>query len=138
MTKRDIILWIAFVLIMAFGIWLCRGSVKALVPPRPKLPHKILRSPKDAANQPMLFTLPVVNVPQAIVIPPVPITNHLTLAWQDGRVPSDRTNTIVFEVDAKSVMGDVWYVLGYTTNVTTFKFDSTNRSGFYRVGAFWP
>ena len=118
---KNAIMWIIAIAVLLFGAWLCRGQ---MLPPVPKLPKKQLMSPKDAASR-----------APAIVIPPAPFTNRLTLAWNRG---DSLTNAYGYVIQYRPGLSSPWVELGRTTNVTCWAIANTNARGFYRVGAFWP
>lgn len=88
---------------------LCVG---ASLPPMPRL-SPVLRSPKDAANQPVKLRAPQVVAP--------PVMREITLVWN---YPADQISNVVFEVWATT---DIGFAVVPRTNYYDVPF------GFYLV-----
>jgi hypothetical protein len=116
MTTQQKYIWLA-ILALAVGLWLCRGQ------PVPKKPAQVLRSPK--ATPVRVLTWPVEHV------------NRFYLAW-------DNSNTVPvgFVVEYRTDLLMPWFPLGTVTNATRWPLnsfrESTNRTEYFRVGAFLP
>lgn len=116
--------WAVLVLLGLFVLAFL-NSYGATPPKAPKRPMVPLRSPKDAASQP---------VRALVVIPPTPITNRFKLVWD---YPATNLATVAFIVEYRTNLSKPWIVLGRVTNSTEFPRATTNRQEFFRVGAFY-
>jgi hypothetical protein len=118
MTTQQKYIWLA---LCALGI----GILMSTGQPVPKKPTTVLRSPK--ATPARVLVLPVT----------VPHVNRFYLAW-------DNSNTVPvgFVVEYRTDLLMPWFPLGTVTNATRWPLnsfrESTNRTEYFRVGAFLP
>jgi hypothetical protein len=132
MTTEQKYIWLA-ILALGLGLWLCRDQLV------PKKPAQVLRSPKDAPvpKKPTEVLRSPKATPERALALPVAHVNRFYLAW-------DNSNTVPvgFVVEYKTDLLMPWFPLGMVTNATRWPLnsfrESTNRTEYFRVGAFLP
>ncbi|HUD75998.1 MAG TPA: hypothetical protein VMQ76_13080 [Terracidiphilus sp.] len=115
---KTLLMWLAALLALAGGVWLCRGQP---VPPKPKT---VTESPKGKEARLALVKVAAPAAPKEVVIP------GKALVWTC-------TNPVCVVVSSTLLSPGftAWKIEGYTTNHNTWPIIATNAACFYKVGA---